>query len=127
MSWRSIPSWLSSSARHAGRRSTGSNGSSLRGKPLALWLHGFYASHAAPYPLRVAYLHKLSGSQTKQLRYFKKNLTQALRDLEAAGAIKSFEIRDDSGSRSDRAEPEPAEALGRTQAPSSPAEIGTSV
>ena len=67
----------------------------LRGKPLALWLHGFYASHAAPYPLRVAYLHKLSGSQTKQLRYFKKNLTQALRDLEAAGAIKSFEIRDD--------------------------------
>ena len=31
----------------------------LRGKPLALWLHGFYASHAAPYPLTVAYLHKL--------------------------------------------------------------------
>ena len=67
----------------------------LRGKPLALWLHGFYASHAAPYPLSVSYLHKLSGSQTKQLRYFKKNLTQALRDLEAVGAIKSFEIRDD--------------------------------
>ena len=42
----------------------------LRGKPLALWLHGFYASHAAPYPLRVEYLHKLSGSQTKQLRRF---------------------------------------------------------
>ena len=67
----------------------------LRGKPLALWLHGFYATHAAPYPLRVEYLHKLSGSQTKQLRYFKKNLTQALRDLEAASAIRGFEIRDD--------------------------------
>ena len=66
----------------------------LRGKPLALWLHGFYASHALPYPLTVAYLHKLSGSRTKQLRYFKKNLLQALRDLEAAAAIKSFEIRD---------------------------------
>ena len=66
----------------------------LRGKPLALWLHGFYASHAAPYPLSVEYLHKLSGSQTKQLRYFKKNLTQALRDLKATGALKSFEIRD---------------------------------
>ena len=25
----------------------------LRRKPLALWLHGFYASHAKPYPLRV--------------------------------------------------------------------------
>ena len=67
----------------------------LRAKPLALWLHGFYASHAAPYPLRVAYLHKLSGSQTKQLWKFKQNLTQALRDLEAAGAIQGFEFRDD--------------------------------
>ena len=64
----------------------------LRGKPLALWLHGFYASHAKPYPLTVAYLHKLSGSQTKQLRYFKKNLTQALRDLQAVGGIEAFEI-----------------------------------
>ena len=67
----------------------------LRGKPLALWLHGFYASHAAPHPLSVAYLHKLSGSQTKQLWKFKQNLTQALRDLEAADAIRGFEIRDD--------------------------------
>ena len=67
----------------------------LRGKPLALWLHGFYASHAAPYPLRVAYLHKLSGSQTKRLRKFKENLTQALRDLETVGAVRSFEIQDD--------------------------------
>ena len=67
----------------------------LRSKPLALWLHGFYASHAKPYPLTVEYLHKLSGSQTKQLRKFKQNLAQALRDLQAAGAIRGFEIRDD--------------------------------
>ena len=67
----------------------------LRGKPLALWLHGFYASHAAPYPLTVAYLHKLSGSQTKQLRNFKQALARALPNLEAVGAIKAFEIRDD--------------------------------
>lgn len=66
----------------------------LRGKPLALWLHGFYATHAKPYPLSVEYLHKLSGSQTKQLRYFKKNLTQALETLQALGAIKAFEIVD---------------------------------
>ena len=64
----------------------------LRGKPLALWLHGFYATHAVPHVLTVEYLHKLSGSQTKQLRYFKKNLIQALRDLQAAGAIEAFEI-----------------------------------
>ena len=67
----------------------------LRGKPLALWLHGFYASHAAPYPLRVAYLHKLSGSQTKRMRRFKESLAQALRDLEAVGAIRGFEIQND--------------------------------
>ena len=66
----------------------------LRNKPLALWLHGFYASHATPHALTVEYLHKLSGSQTKQLRKFKQNLTQALRDLKAAGAIRDFEIRD---------------------------------
>ena len=64
----------------------------LRAKPLALWLHGFYASHAAPHALTVEYLHKLSGSQTKRLRKFKENLTQALRDLEAIGAIEAFEI-----------------------------------
>ena len=67
----------------------------LRGKPLALWLHGFYASHAAPYPLRVAYLHKLSGSQTNRLRRFKESLTQALSDLQAVGAIRGFEIQGD--------------------------------
>ena len=67
----------------------------LRNKPLALWLHGFYASHAEPHALTVEYLHKLSGSQTKQLRKFKQNLTQALRDLEAAGAIWGFTIQDD--------------------------------
>ena len=67
----------------------------LRGKPLALWLHGFYASHAQPYPLSVEYLHKLSGSQTKQLKHFKQNLVRALRDLEAGGAIRGFTIQDD--------------------------------
>ena len=66
----------------------------LRSKPLALWLHGFYATHAAPHALTVEYLHKLSGSQTKRLRKFKENLTQALQALEAAGAIQGFMIED---------------------------------
>ena len=66
----------------------------LQGKPLALWLQGFHATHAEPHALSVEYLHRLSGSRTKRLRKFKENLVQALRDLEAAGAIKSFEIVD---------------------------------
>ena len=44
---------------------------------------------------RSAYLHKLSGSQTKQVWKFKQNLTQALEELAAVGAIKAFEIRDE--------------------------------
>ena len=64
----------------------------LRGKPLALWLHGFYATHAKPYPLTVEYLHKLSGSQTKQVWKFKQNLTQGLKELVTVGAIEAFEI-----------------------------------
>ena len=66
----------------------------LRRKPLALWLHGFYATHAKPYPLTVEYLHKLSGSRNKQLRFFKRHLTQALTGLQQVGAIRSFEIQD---------------------------------
>ena len=34
----------------------------LRGHQLAQWLHGFYASHAEPYALKVETLLKLSGS-----------------------------------------------------------------
>jgi hypothetical protein len=67
----------------------------LRGKPLALWLQSFYASHAEPYPLSVEYLRRLSGSRTKRVRDFKRHLIQALRDLEAARVVKSFEIEND--------------------------------
>ena len=40
----------------------------------------------------MAYLHKLSGSQTKQLKHFKQNLAGALNELVRGGAIKAFEI-----------------------------------
>jgi hypothetical protein len=60
----------------------------LRSKPLALWLHGFYSSHAKPFPIKVETLHQLSGSTTKNLRHFKANLKVALVDLERATSIK---------------------------------------
>lgn len=37
--------------------------SALRGHPLAQWLHGFYSSHASPFPYKVATLHRLCGSE----------------------------------------------------------------
>jgi hypothetical protein len=67
----------------------------LRGKPLALWLHGFYSSHADPYPLKVETLHRLSGSRNKQVADFKRKLNAAFEDLKAIGAINDCEFTGD--------------------------------
>jgi len=56
----------------------------LRGKPLALWLHGYLSSNAENYATKVETLHRLSGSKTKALYHFKANLKKALADIEAA-------------------------------------------
>jgi len=64
----------------------------LRGKPLALWLHGFYASHTEPLPYKVETLRELSGSQTKELKRFRQSLRLALADVETVGAIQSYDI-----------------------------------
>jgi len=54
----------------------------LRGKDLARWLQLYIASHAAPFPVSVAYLHDKSGSQTTELWKFRQLLKTALQDLE---------------------------------------------
>lgn len=53
----------------------------LKGQPLAQWLHGFYSTHAAPYPYRVETLHRLCGSEAKQLYHFRAELKSALTKL----------------------------------------------
>ena len=50
----------------------------LDGQPLAQWLHGFYASHAAPFPLKIETLHQLCGSQSALMSDFAKTLRKAL-------------------------------------------------
>lgn len=71
----------------------------LNGKPLAQWLHGYYASHAKPYPISVATLHKLCGSESVLLSDFKKDLRKALDAVTEAGTTHgqpfSNEIKDD--------------------------------
>lgn len=58
----------------------------LQKQPLAQWLHGFYSSHARPYPFKVATLRQLCGSRNKLLRGFKRELLGALAKLtEATG------------------------------------------
>ena len=60
--------------------------------PLAKWLHGFYASHADPYPLKVATLQEACGSGTGRARDFKKKLVLALDELRAVGFLKCWRI-----------------------------------
>ncbi len=56
----------------------------LMGKPLALWLHGFYSSHAKPFDYKVETIHGLCGSETSEMKVFKQNLQEALKDLAIA-------------------------------------------
>lgn len=68
----------------------------LRKQPLALWLHGFLSSHAAPYPLKLQTLYKLSGSSTQNIRDFKLRMRRALQALVKIGTLENFEIDDDT-------------------------------
>lgn len=58
----------------------------LKGQPLAQWLHGFYSSHAEPYPMKVETLLRLCGSEANELFHFRSKLRKALEYLsEVAG------------------------------------------
>jgi hypothetical protein len=59
---------------------------------LSKWLHGFYASHAKPYPYKVQTLKDLCGSNSKDLRDFRRMLKAALADLVEVGLLTSWDI-----------------------------------
>ena len=67
----------------------------LKRKPLALWLHGFFATHAKPFPLKVESLMKWSGSSNTSKRDFKRRLKEALEELLTVGAILSYHFEGD--------------------------------
>lgn len=62
---------------------------------VARWLHGLFASHAKPYPVKVATYRALCGSKVGRLGDFRKALRKALDELEACGALKSSYITED--------------------------------
>ncbi len=68
----------------------------LHGRPLAQWLHGFYATHARPYDLKIETIHWLCGSRAGCLSDFKKDLRRALNFVknarDAAGQAFSYTI-----------------------------------
>jgi hypothetical protein len=58
----------------------------LKRQPLAQWLHGFYTTHAKPFPMFVETIHRLSGSEAKQMKHFRAELREAMgRVAEATG------------------------------------------
>lgn len=71
----------------------------LDGKPLAQWLHGFYASHAKPFPLRMETLLNLAGSEDANPRSAQQTLRKALDAVAEASAAHgegfSHEVRGD--------------------------------
>lgn len=71
----------------------------LSGQPLAQWLHGFYASHAKPFPIKVETLHRLCGSEAGAMWKFAQTLRKALDVVSEASAAHgerfSYEIRGD--------------------------------
>ena len=71
----------------------------LSGKPMAQWLHGFYASHAKPFPLKIETLHRLCGSEAKRMTDYKvdlrRNLDAVADASEAHGEGFSYDIRGD--------------------------------
>ena len=71
----------------------------LDGQPLAQWLHGFYASHAKPFPMKVETLLTLSGSENANPRSAWQTLRKALDAVADASAAHgegfSYDIRGD--------------------------------
>ncbi len=68
----------------------------LRGKPLALWLHGYLATHAKPYPIKIETIRSFSGSSNKAIRGFKRKLIAALNELKKIAFIMGFDFEGDN-------------------------------
>ena len=71
----------------------------LDGQPLAQWLHGFYATHAKPFPIKVETLLSLSGSENTEPRSSRQKLRKALDALTDASEVHGekfvYDIRND--------------------------------
>lgn len=59
----------------------------LKLRPLAKWLHSFYASHREPHPYRVVTLHQLCGSRSNRLANFRNDVKKSLDELVNEGFL----------------------------------------
>ncbi len=68
----------------------------IRRKPLAQALHAYYSSHRTPYPVKIAFLQRLSGSRNLQAASFKRQCRAALDELMKIGFLESYSIEGDT-------------------------------
>lgn len=64
----------------------------LGAKQLVKWLHSFYATHAAPYPMKVETLMDLCGAESGTLKEFRRQLRTALEELRSRRLIRAWRI-----------------------------------
>ncbi|MBL8253775.1 MAG: TrfA family protein [Candidatus Competibacter sp.] len=66
------------------------------GMDLAKWLHGYIASHRAieknPHRIGLKRLQELCGSETDELRFFRRDVREAMEALQAASVVKAWRI-----------------------------------
>ena len=62
----------------------------LKRKSLALWLYGYFSSHAAPFPVKIRTLMEMCGSETKEKKHFTAALKRALGELDKVTNIKAY-------------------------------------
>ncbi|WP_347557975.1 plasmid replication initiator TrfA [Robbsia sp. KACC 23696] len=60
--------------------------------PLEKWLHAFYATNQAPYPMKVETIYKLCGSRMAELKSFRKALKAALASLVDVGFLTEWHL-----------------------------------
>lgn len=59
---------------------------------IATWLHGYYASHREPFPIKIVTIVEGSGISTKRERKAKELIERALEELKQVGFLKSWKI-----------------------------------
>jgi TrfA protein len=62
---------------------------------LATWLHGYYASHKEPYPIKRETIREGAGLTIKRKDHLKEQTEIALEALKRVGFLKSWKIKDD--------------------------------
>ncbi|EEF25340.1 TrfA transcriptional repressor protein, putative [Ricinus communis] len=61
---------------------------------LATWLHGYFASHRKPMPVKLTTLKKGAGCTTETPRKFKQLIVAALTELQRVGFLKRWDVDD---------------------------------